>query len=200
MPKGKPYSEEFKQGALKLVSEQKLRPSQVARDLGIDGDTLGRWMGEQERTVTLHASACRSRSADTRPRGRSPPARSAGHAARGASSAPSRCAECGRSHRRSRSRRRAARRAGAMRPGYPHCAHRRARPPAPQAVRLAARSDRCGGRRAPGTVVYLPIVAVVVTLCTIVHNLKRAHLILDLPARDLTLAPETEHQLGRATL
>jgi transposase-like protein len=40
MPKGKPCSDEFKQEALKLVSEQKLRPSQVARDLGIDGDTL----------------------------------------------------------------------------------------------------------------------------------------------------------------
>ncbi len=34
MPKGKPYSEEFKQGAPKLVSEQRLRPSQVARGLG----------------------------------------------------------------------------------------------------------------------------------------------------------------------
>jgi len=34
MPKGKPYSEEFKQGAPKLVSEQRLRPSKVARGLG----------------------------------------------------------------------------------------------------------------------------------------------------------------------
>jgi transposase len=58
MPKGKPYSEEFKQEALKLVSDQKLRPSHVARDLGIDGDRLRRWMREQQRTPadTLSAS------------------------------------------------------------------------------------------------------------------------------------------------
>ena len=33
MPIGKPYAEEFKQRARKLVSEQRLRPSHVARDL-----------------------------------------------------------------------------------------------------------------------------------------------------------------------
>ena len=56
MPKGKLYSDEFKQEALKLVSEQNMRPSQVARDLGIDGDTLRRWLRAQERTPAEQTS------------------------------------------------------------------------------------------------------------------------------------------------
>jgi transposase len=57
MPKGKTYSDEFKQEALKLVNEQNMRPSQVARDLGIDGDTLRRWLRDHERTPAELASS-----------------------------------------------------------------------------------------------------------------------------------------------
>lgn len=39
-----PYSEECKQEAIKLVTEQGMRRSQVARDLGIDPETLRRWL------------------------------------------------------------------------------------------------------------------------------------------------------------
>ena len=41
-----PYSEEFKQEAVKLVREQGLRPAQAARDLGVGADTLRRWIDE----------------------------------------------------------------------------------------------------------------------------------------------------------
>jgi transposase-like protein len=37
-----PYPDEFKQEAVRLVREQGLAPSQVARDLGIDPETLRR--------------------------------------------------------------------------------------------------------------------------------------------------------------
>lgn len=57
MPKGKPYSDEFKQEALKLVNEQNMRPRQVARDLGIDGDTLRRRLRAQERPPAEQASS-----------------------------------------------------------------------------------------------------------------------------------------------
>lgn len=40
----KPYPEEFKQEAVKLVTEHGMRPSQVARDLDINIDTLQRWL------------------------------------------------------------------------------------------------------------------------------------------------------------
>lgn len=39
-----PYSDEFKQEAVKLVTEQGMRRGQVARDLGIDPQTLRRWL------------------------------------------------------------------------------------------------------------------------------------------------------------
>ena len=39
----KPYPDEFKQEAVRLLSEQRLPRSQVARDLGIDPETLRRW-------------------------------------------------------------------------------------------------------------------------------------------------------------
>jgi transposase len=42
----KTYSDEFRQGAVKLVTEQHLQRSQVARDLGIDPQTLRRWLRE----------------------------------------------------------------------------------------------------------------------------------------------------------
>ena len=40
------YSDEFKQEAVRLVTEQGMRPSQVARDLGVGADTLRRWRHE----------------------------------------------------------------------------------------------------------------------------------------------------------
>jgi transposase len=46
MKRSKPYSEEFKAEAVKLVREQNLPASQVARDLGVYPETLRRWMRE----------------------------------------------------------------------------------------------------------------------------------------------------------
>ena len=43
----KAYSDEFKQEAVKLVTEQHLSRKQVARDLGIDPQTLRRWLRSQ---------------------------------------------------------------------------------------------------------------------------------------------------------
>jgi transposase len=43
----KPYPDEFKQEAVRLLTEQRLPRSQVARDLGIDAETLRRWVREQ---------------------------------------------------------------------------------------------------------------------------------------------------------
>jgi len=42
----KPYPAEFKQEAVRLLKEQHLPRSQVARDLGIDAETLRRWARE----------------------------------------------------------------------------------------------------------------------------------------------------------
>jgi len=42
----KPYPAEFKQEAVRLLNEQRLPRSQVARDLGIDAETLRRWARE----------------------------------------------------------------------------------------------------------------------------------------------------------
>ena len=42
----KPYPAEFKQEAVRLLNEQQLPRSQVARDLGIDAETLRRWARE----------------------------------------------------------------------------------------------------------------------------------------------------------
>jgi transposase len=39
----KPYPDEFKQEAVRLLKERQLPRSQVARDLGIDPETLRRW-------------------------------------------------------------------------------------------------------------------------------------------------------------
>jgi transposase len=46
MKRSEPYSEEFKAEAVKLVREQNLPASQVARDLGVYPETLRRWMRE----------------------------------------------------------------------------------------------------------------------------------------------------------
>lgn len=40
----KPYSEEFNQEAVKLVTEQGMGVTQVARDLDVSFDTLHRWL------------------------------------------------------------------------------------------------------------------------------------------------------------
>jgi transposase len=42
----KPYPAEFKQEALRLLKQQPLPRSQVARDLAIDAETLRRWARE----------------------------------------------------------------------------------------------------------------------------------------------------------
>jgi transposase len=42
----KPYPDEFKQEAVRLLMEQRLPRSQVARDLGVDPETLRRWARE----------------------------------------------------------------------------------------------------------------------------------------------------------
>lgn len=39
-----PYPEAFKQEAIRVVTEQGMPRGQVARDLGIDPDTLRRWL------------------------------------------------------------------------------------------------------------------------------------------------------------
>ena len=43
----KPYPDEFKQEAVRLLAEQRLPRSQVARDLGVDPETLRRWVRER---------------------------------------------------------------------------------------------------------------------------------------------------------
>ena len=50
MKRSKPYSQEFKAEAVKLVREQNLPASQVARDLGVYPETLRRWMRELSAT------------------------------------------------------------------------------------------------------------------------------------------------------
>lgn len=40
----KPYPPDFRQEAVKLVTEQGMERRQVARDLGIDPETLRRWI------------------------------------------------------------------------------------------------------------------------------------------------------------
>jgi transposase len=42
----KPYPDEVKQEAVRLLREQRLPRSQVARDLGVDPETLRRWARE----------------------------------------------------------------------------------------------------------------------------------------------------------
>ena len=42
----KPYPAEFKQEAVRLLKQQQLPRSQVARDLGIDAETFRRWARE----------------------------------------------------------------------------------------------------------------------------------------------------------
>ncbi len=46
--KRKVYSREFKQEAVRLVGEGSLSVAGVARDLGVDANTLHKWRREQE--------------------------------------------------------------------------------------------------------------------------------------------------------
>jgi transposase len=43
----KPYPDEFKQEAVRLVTEHGMPASRVARDLGIDPETVRRWLRAQ---------------------------------------------------------------------------------------------------------------------------------------------------------
>jgi transposase len=42
----KAYDQEFKSEAVKLVADQGLTPTRVARDLGVDPQTIRRWLHE----------------------------------------------------------------------------------------------------------------------------------------------------------
>jgi transposase len=46
MKRRKPYAEEFKKEAVKLVTEQGMGVTHVARDLDVSFDTLHRWLRE----------------------------------------------------------------------------------------------------------------------------------------------------------
>jgi transposase len=45
----KKYSQEFKQDAVKLVTEQGYRVSEASRNLGVEGSVLRRWIKEFEK-------------------------------------------------------------------------------------------------------------------------------------------------------
>ena len=61
-----PYPDEFKQEAARLLKEQHLPRSQVARDLGIDPKTLRRWARDlsPDSTATHSTSARRVSAAE----------------------------------------------------------------------------------------------------------------------------------------
>jgi len=46
MTTGKKYTKEFKQDAVRLVTEQGYKQTEAARNLGIDRGMLGRWVKE----------------------------------------------------------------------------------------------------------------------------------------------------------
>ena len=46
--KRKQYTQEFKEEAVKLITEQGYKISEAARNLGVDGNMLGRWKRELE--------------------------------------------------------------------------------------------------------------------------------------------------------
>lgn len=47
-PNRRPYPAEFRARAVELAQSSGLEPAQVARDLGIDRDTLRRWLRQAE--------------------------------------------------------------------------------------------------------------------------------------------------------
>ena len=57
MKRRKPYAEEFKQEAVRLVTEQGMGVTQVARDLDVSLDTLHRWLRatRQAASATIEA-------------------------------------------------------------------------------------------------------------------------------------------------
>lgn len=60
----KPYTAEFKQEAVKLVTEQGMSRTQVARDLGVSIDTLARWVRATAPTPTVTDGVAPSPAAD----------------------------------------------------------------------------------------------------------------------------------------
>ena len=60
----KPYTAEFKQEAVKLVTEQHMSRSQVARDLGISIDTLARWVRATTDAATVTDAGVPATAAD----------------------------------------------------------------------------------------------------------------------------------------
>lgn len=56
----KPYSEAFKQEAVKLVTEQGMGVTHVARDLDVRLDTLHRWVRAARSASTPHVDASTS--------------------------------------------------------------------------------------------------------------------------------------------
>ncbi len=54
--KRRKYSKEFKDEAVKLITEQGYRVSEAARNLGIDSNMLGRWKRESEVDKVDHSN------------------------------------------------------------------------------------------------------------------------------------------------
>ena len=53
MPKGKTYTPEFKEQAVKRVVDNSLPIAQVARELGINDTTLGFWVKDYRKKVAV---------------------------------------------------------------------------------------------------------------------------------------------------
>ena len=64
MNRRKPYSEEFRQEAVKLVTEQGMAATQVARDLDISIDTLHRWLRVARASTAGQSSAAPTSTAE----------------------------------------------------------------------------------------------------------------------------------------
>ena len=73
MPKRRKYSEEYKREAIQLLESSDKSASQVARDLGINNNMLGRWRREfstdlRSRSRCYPGSPQRTGRSDPRPR------------------------------------------------------------------------------------------------------------------------------------
>lgn len=53
----KAYGQEFKSEAVKFVTDQGLTPARVARDLGVDPQTIRRWLHDLVPTPEQHPAA-----------------------------------------------------------------------------------------------------------------------------------------------
>lgn len=56
--KRKKYTAEFKEGAIRLITEEGYQITEAARNLGIDPNMLGRWKRESENQDTGHSGSC----------------------------------------------------------------------------------------------------------------------------------------------